>query len=112
MVDPIVRWGFTETGATRWSNLGELDDNSILEQSRAFGMAFGVAIATETGGSRSVAGFARNDREYTDAEITGLNQHVRDLHEQTESKTGMDEKLRTELHKLSVDMTHPPTTQS
>ncbi|MDC1229675.1 hypothetical protein N8Z63_08310 [Octadecabacter sp.] len=73
-------------------------------------MAYGVAIATETEGSRSVAGFARKDREYTDDEINVLTQHVQDLHEQTASRTGMDETLRNELHDLSVNMTHPAAT--
>ncbi|MCF2872201.1 autoinducer binding domain-containing protein [Octadecabacter sp. G9-8] len=110
MVDPIVRWGFTEIGAIRWSQLGDLDDQGILEQSLTYGMAYGVAIATETQGSRSVAGFARNDREYSDAEIAALTQHVQDLHEHTASKTGMSEALRTQLHDLSIEMTHPPAT--
>lgn len=110
MVDPIVRWGFTQTGAIRWSGLGDLDDQNILKQSLAYGMAYGVAIATETEGSRSVAGFARKDREYTDDEINVLTQHVQDLHEQTASRTGMDETLRNELHDLSVNMTHPAAT--
>jgi len=110
MVDPIVRWGFTETGSIRWSKLGDLDDKNILEQSLAYGMAYGVAIATETEGSRSVAGFARNDREYTDGEIDALSQHVQDLHAQTQTKTGMDSELRAQLHDLSVQMTHPATT--
>ena len=110
MVDPIVRWGFTQTGAIRWSGLGDLDDQNILKQSLAYGMAYGVAIATETEGSRSVAGFARKDREYTDDEINVLTQHVQDLHEQTASRTGMDETLRNELHDLSVNMTHTAAT--
>jgi len=110
MVDPIVRWGFTETGSIRWSKLGDLDDQNILEQSLDYGMAYGVAIATETGGSRSVAGFARPDREYTDAEITQLTQCVQSLHELTVSKDGMDAALRDELTQLSIKMTHPATT--
>lgn len=110
MVDPIVRWGFTQIGAIRWSQLGDLDEQNILEQLLAYGMAFGVAISTETAGSRSVAGFARNDREYTDDEIATLTQHVQDLHDHTASKTGMAEDLRAELHNLSVSMTHPAAT--
>lgn len=110
MVDPIVRWGFTETGSIRWSLLGAMDDQKILEQSLAFGMAYGVAIAIETDGSRSVAGFARPDREYTDEEIKQLSQCVQALHDMTASKGGMAENLRTQLHQLSVKMTHPPTT--
>jgi LuxR family transcriptional regulator len=110
MTDPIVRWGFTETGSIRWSLLGELDDQNILEQSLAFGMVYGVAISTETGGSRSVAGFSRPDREYTDEEIKKLSLCVQALHDMTASSDGMDETLRNELHELSIKMTHPATT--
>ncbi len=110
MADPIVRWGFTETGSIRWSLLGEMDDQNILEQSLAFGMTYGVAIATDTGGSRSVAGFSRPDREYTDEEIKQLSQCVQALHDMTTSNDGMAENVRTELHQLSVNMTHPSTT--
>ena len=111
MADPIVRWGFTEIGAMRWSGLSEMDDQNILEQSLAYGMAYGVAISTETGGSRSVAGFARPDREYTDAEIEQLTQCVQALHDLTATDDGMTPEIRDELHRLSVKMTHPPSTQ-
>jgi len=111
MVDPIVRWGFSNIGAIRWSALDDLDDHNIIEQSHAHGMAFGVAIATETEGSRSVAGFSRADREYTDAEIDTLTVDVQQLHALTETRDGMPKALRDELHKLSVVMTHNSTSQ-
>jgi LuxR family transcriptional regulator len=110
MQDPIVRWGFTETGSIRWTLLAEMDDHNILEQSLAFGMKYGVAIATDTSRSRSFAGFSRPDREYTDAEIDQLSQCVQALHDMTASQDGMDESWRTELHQLSVKMTHATTT--
>ena len=112
MADPIVRWGFTETGHTRWSDLGPLDDQKILEQSAKYGMVYGVAIATEVDGSRSVAGFSRNDREFTDDEISVLSKDVDNLHAATASSKGMSVDVRSALHDLSVKMTHPPTTPS
>ena len=39
MVDPTVRWGFTETGSIRWSSLGDQDEQNVLGQSVAYGMA-------------------------------------------------------------------------
>lgn len=108
MFDPIVRWGFAETGHVRWSALGDLDEAGVLEQSVPFGMSYGVAIATDEGNSRSVAGFARDDREFTDAEITSLAADVETLHRATATTDGMTDALRNELHKMSVEMTHPP----
>ena len=110
MADPIVGWGFKETGHIRWSALSEIDERNILEHSCDYGMNFGVAIATDTGNSRSVAGFARHDREYTDDEIEQLSGYVQSLHELTASKDGMDAELRDELLQLSKDMTHPIAT--
>lgn len=110
MADPIVRWGFSETGYIRWSDLGHLDDQDILGHSARYGMTYGVAIATDTGGSRSVAGFSRNDREFTDDEIAVLLEDVDDLHAATASSEGMSADLRNALHDLSIKMTHPPTT--
>ena len=104
MVDPTVRWGFTEVGAIRWSALHDMDDQGILKQSLAYGMAFGVTIATETGNSRSMASFSRADREYTDEESTALQGYVQDLHDLTASQTGMTKALRDELQALSAEM--------
>lgn len=107
MVDPIVRWGFAQTGSIRWSLLKELDQENILEQSLEYGMNYGVAISYETDSSRSVAGFARSDREFSDPEIVELSRHIHDLHDLTATKTGMTDEMRSHLHDLSVQMTHP-----
>lgn len=111
MVDPIVRWCFTQNGAARWSQLVDMDDQDVMGQSAAYGMKFGVAISTDTGNSRSVAGFARSDHEYTDAEIAALTAEVQTLHDLTATANGMDKKMRESLHQLSVRMTHPANGQ-
>lgn len=110
MADPTVRWGFSETGFIRWSDLRDQDEQNIFEQSLAYGMNYGVSIATDTDNSRSFASFSRADREYNEAEIGQLTQTVQALHELTASKDGMDASMRDELHKLSIQMTHPSTT--
>jgi LuxR family transcriptional regulator len=110
MQDPTVRWGFVETGSIRWSGLTEMDDHNILGQAVAYGMAYGVTIATDTGGGRSLASFSCPYREYSDAEIEQLSQSVQVLHDMTASRGGISESWRTELHQLSVKMTHATTT--
>ena len=97
MVDPTVRWGFTEVGAIRWSALKDQDDQNILGQCATYGMAFGVMIAIDMDNSRSIAGFSRPDREFTDAEISQLSQCTKTIHELTASSNGMDANLREEL---------------
>lgn len=104
MHDPIVRWGFENTGTKRWS---ELDDPmGILEQSKPHGLVYGFACAVENGGSRSVAGCARADREFTDAEIAAIAADVQILHDET-ARQGLSEEAREELRLMSVRFTHP-----
>lgn len=107
MKDPIVRWGFAQNGAIRWSELEAEDEFGIIEQSRGFGMNFGIASAIEDGGSRSVAGFARSEREFTDAEIASLGDALAELHKLTANKDGMSDDLRDYLQEMSVKFTHP-----
>lgn len=112
MHDPVVRWGFTETGAIRWADIELSDEYNILEESVSYGLKYGIAITVESGGTRSGGGLARADREFTDAEISELTGYIQDLHDLTATQTGMSEELRNELHDLSVKMTHPATDPS
>jgi LuxR family transcriptional regulator len=107
MSDPIVRWGFSETGIISWADLGAWDDAGVLAESARFGMNHGVAISIEDGGTRSVAGFARDDRAFTDEEASRLQADVERLHQMTNSADGMSPAVREALHDLSVQMTHP-----
>ncbi len=110
MADPTVRWGFSETGSIRWSDLHDQDEQKIFEQSLAFGLNYGVSIATDTNNSRSFASFSRADREYNEAEIAQLTQTVEALHEITASNSGMDAALRDELTAVSAKMTRANAT--
>lgn len=107
MSDPIVGWAFQNTGAVRWIDLKSMDTLDIMGQSAAYGMKFGAAVGVESATSRSVAGFARPDRDYTDDELAALTNYVQQLHDLTASETGMSKELRDELHRLSIGMTHP-----
>ncbi|TCO71520.1 autoinducer binding domain-containing protein [Rhodovulum euryhalinum] len=82
--DPMVAWGFSTTGATRWSNQNIPDPFGILEDARRFGLRFGVTISWGPITSRTIASVARADREFTDAEIDRIEAIVRRLHDMTE----------------------------
>ncbi len=73
--DPAVRWAYDHSGAIRWSELGAPDPRRVLTQAQDFGLVFG-AVAAITGGvrdtQRSFGLFARDDREFTDAELALL----------------------------------------
>lgn len=85
--DPIIAWGFSETGTTRWSEIETLDPLNILGQARAYGMIFGAAVSIGPMKSRTIASAARSDREFTAPEITAFAALVNDLHQNTEPPT-------------------------
>lgn len=82
--DPMVAWGFTKEGATRWSEMELPDPFGILKQAEAYGMKYGVVMATGPLSSRSIVGCARADREYEDSEIRRIEKLVLKLHEVTD----------------------------
>lgn len=81
--DPILAWGFGPTGTARWSNLGIPDPFGILEAGSTFGLRYGVAVSYGPISSRTIAGSARDDREFTDDEMERIETIVRRLHEAT-----------------------------
>ncbi len=107
MHDPTVHWGFQNTGTIRWSALADQDTIGIYEQAKPYGLVYGFACAVESGGTRSVAGFARADREFTDAEMTAIQADVMHLHVETAAVGAMSPELREELRQMSIQYTHP-----
>jgi LuxR family transcriptional regulator len=83
MQDPVVRWGMQNEGRIRWADLEALYGGRVMEEAKDFGLMNGAAIAIVQFGSRSVAGFARADRDYSDAEMVELEDLLRQLHQAT-----------------------------
>lgn len=106
MVDPTVRWAFAHTGAIRWSALAGEDDQGVLAAAADHGMKFGVAISVEGGGSRSMASFARADREMSDIDIAALMADLRQLHALTLGSQIITPELHATLRQLSIFLTH------
>ncbi|WP_085879321.1 autoinducer binding domain-containing protein [Roseisalinus antarcticus] len=109
MSDPIVGFGFSHdgTGWVRWSDLADSDPAGVLARSAEYGLRFGVAVVIDDGGSRSVAGHARHDREYTDDEIGQIVEIVTRLHRNTQSDQDLSSDALAELKRMSVILTHP-----
>ena len=80
LCDPMVSWGFGSVGAIRWSQLGHPDPHDIWGQARGYGLKYGVAVSHGPVSSRTIGGFARGDREFTDQEIEQIHTTVRLLH--------------------------------
>ncbi|MGP9804754.1 autoinducer binding domain-containing protein [Paracoccus sp. NSM] len=82
--DPTIAWGFSTVGSCRWSALPIPDPFNILADAANHGLTFGVTVSHGPISSRTIASFARADREFTDAEIAEIEATVRLLHDITE----------------------------
>jgi len=81
LADPMVFWGFGNDGTIRWSDIDLPDPHGILGQAAEFGLKYGVAVALGPTSSRTIGGFAREDREFSDTEIAAIAGIVNSLHE-------------------------------
>ncbi|MFV0409715.1 MAG: autoinducer binding domain-containing protein [Paracoccus sp. (in: a-proteobacteria)] len=82
--DPMIAWGFSTNGSTRWSALPVPDPFGILDDAATFGMKYGVAVSCGPISSRTIAGLTRSDREFNDSEIEEISKLIRQLHDITE----------------------------
>ena len=82
--DPLIAWGFSTEGTARWNEITIPDPFDIMGQARAHGMVHGLAVSMGPMNSRTIASAARDDREFTDAEIGAFAAVIRRLHQATE----------------------------
>ena len=82
--DPVIAWGFSNTGTRRWSEVELPDPANILGQAKEFGMKFGFVVSVGPIKSRTIASGARDDREFTDDEISRFARIVETMHRLTE----------------------------
>ena len=106
MNDPTVHWAFSNTGAIRWSDLAADDPAQVLAKAEQFGLRYGVAISLEEHGTRSMASFARSDREMTDIDIFALRMDMKDLHLQTQTIELFTPEMHERLKLMSIFLTH------
>jgi len=84
LCDPLVSWGFGTEGTVRWSALDHPDPHHVMAQAKEFGLLYGVAVSHGPTTSRTIGGFGRSDREFTNDEIEAIADLVRILHRETE----------------------------
>ena len=107
MQDPIVTWGMSTTGETSWDALKDLDPQGVLQRAREHGMIHGFAVSLTRGGSYSLAGFARSDRDFTPEERETIRALLARLHDSTGAGTQLAPETRGALRSLSVAFTQP-----
>lgn len=87
--DPIIAWGFSQTGCARWSEIDIPDPYAILEQAKEFGMVHGFVTSVGPMKSRTIASAARPDREFDYDEMNEFYDLIVQLHEITEPPTAL-----------------------
>ncbi len=104
--DPTVRWGFENNGTMLWSALADEDSEGIFEKSTEYGINYGFVHALEGHGSRSVASFSRDDREFTRAEQDDIVERLVELHRLTANTEKLPPAEVAALKRLSITLTH------
>lgn len=104
--DPTVAWGFSHSGVIRWSDLAAEDAAGIFELAAGFGIRYGITVAVMQDGTRTVASFARSDREFTDAEMKSFEEAVTRLHKETAGTEALSQADRDALKDMSIRLTH------
>ncbi|MCH2076966.1 MAG: autoinducer binding domain-containing protein [Rhodobacteraceae bacterium] len=102
MRDPAVAWGFSNDGVVRWSALADQDPGGVFEKAAEHGLAYGVGAAVLSEGSRTLAGFARSDREFTDEEMALLHEVVAAMHALTADEDAMSVEDRATIADNSI----------
>lgn len=103
--DPTVRWALANSGHILWSELEAIDTHHVLDRAKDFGLMNGVAVSVTDSTSRSIASFARADRDYDVAEIDALRDGLRSLHRQTAFPGTLNAEQQRALTELSVRLT-------
>lgn len=102
--DPVVRWGFSHEGTIRWSELE--DPAGVMQRSAQYGLRFGIVVALLRDGWRTMAGFARSDREFTADEVRALTEYLVELHDRTEPVEALSPVVHQTLKQMSIYLTH------
>jgi LuxR family transcriptional regulator len=104
--DPTVHWGFHNIGCIRWTDLEAIDAGGVLESAKDFGIMNGVTVSVYMSGSRSIASFARADRDYDEPEMQDLEDLLAQLHRATINPDSLGKADRKALTELSIKLTH------
>ena len=104
--DPMVAWGFSKEGSSRWSELGIPDTFGIMREAAEFGLRYGVCVSCGPISSRTIAGFAHGEREFRDDEIALLERAVRSLHAMTEPPESLTRAQRDALRLIAAGDRH------
>lgn len=104
--DPIVAWGFSTEGMTRWSDIALPDTFGILEEAKSFGLAYGVTVSAGPMTSRTIGSVARADREFSDDEMAEVQSIIQRMHAVTQPPEGLTDAQVEALRLVANGMRH------
>lgn len=81
--DPTVKWGFENTGVIHWADVPGAGESAIRAEAARWGLRYGLSVAVDELGSRTIGSFARSDRNFSAAESVEVNSLVQALHHRT-----------------------------
>ncbi len=87
--DPMVFWGIGKTGRIRWSEIALPDPFGVMREAAEHGLKYGATVSCGKITSRTLAGVARDDREFTDGELDAVAEVTLRLHEVAATPEGL-----------------------
>lgn len=99
--DPTIVWAFSNRGSCRWGDLLDIDPCGVITDAAKFGITYGCTLSVEQNGNHSIASFARNDREFTDAEIDEITEIFTTIHNEEVDTVELNEKQKMLLKELA-----------
>jgi LuxR family transcriptional regulator len=105
MKDPAMHWAFANTGFIRWRDLMDDDPEQVMTAAKRHGLTYGFTTSLHSDKSRSLGGYARDDRDFLDVEIDEIRALFEELHTLTEGLESHAEWDHEALQKMSIRMT-------
>jgi LuxR family transcriptional regulator, quorum-sensing system regulator SdiA len=104
--DPMTAWGFSTTGHIRWSDERLMDPFGLFKEAATYGLRHGFTFSCGPISSRTIASFARSDREFHDSEIESMSATVLRLHDITEPPESLSRSQIEALNCVANGMRH------
>ena len=104
--DPMVAWGFSREGTTRWSEIPIPDPFDILGQAAAHGLKHGLCVSHGPMRSRSIVSAARADRPFEDQEIAEAAALTARMHALTEPPGSLTDAQVEALRRIAAGDRH------
>ncbi len=80
-VDPTKAWGLANEGTFRWSDFDVTSDPSgVASMAADHGLTYGIISSIVSDGTRSMATFARADKEFEQSEIDVITAKLANIH--------------------------------